>query len=170
MHRQRDEFDEVRVDVVTFLRPRGQRLALLQKQLREVFECARDHQPCVLELEALRYCPRKIERFGNGTEAYAYDSTRLALADRPGGRLECPGPRTMLHNAGMARNKRKRPLKAVLKLPDLEQSKSAVLNSLNPAARNVPTIMPFVFINGTARSHISVQECGVRRRRRTFRS
>src|SRR6516225_5365866 len=39
--------------------------------------------------------------------------------------LELPG-----QTAGMAKNKRKRNPKTVLKLPDLEQSKSAVLNSL----------------------------------------
>src|SRR5579863_6805797 len=36
----------------------------------------------------------------------------------------------VVQTAGMAKNKRKRNPKAVLKLPDLEQSKSAVLNSL----------------------------------------
>ena len=35
-----------------------------------------------------------------------------------------------VQNSGMAKNKRKRNPKSVLKLPDLEQSKSAVLNSL----------------------------------------
>src|SRR6266851_5581693 len=35
-----------------------------------------------------------------------------------------------MQNSGMAKNKRKRNPKSVLKLPDLEQSKSAVLNSL----------------------------------------
>ena len=35
-----------------------------------------------------------------------------------------------VQTAGMARNKRKRNPKTILKLPDLEQSKSAVLNSL----------------------------------------
>jgi hypothetical protein len=35
-----------------------------------------------------------------------------------------------MQNPGMAKNKRKRNPKTVLKLPDLEQSKSAVLNSL----------------------------------------
>jgi len=34
------------------------------------------------------------------------------------------------HNADMAKNKRKRTPKTVLKLPDLEVSKTAVLNSL----------------------------------------
>jgi hypothetical protein len=38
--------------------------------------------------------------------------------------------RPIVHTAEMAKNKRKRTPKAVLKLPDLEQSKSAVLNSL----------------------------------------
>lgn len=36
----------------------------------------------------------------------------------------------MAQNSGMAKNKRKRNPKSVLKLPDLEQPKSAVLNSL----------------------------------------
>src|SRR5579863_3305947 len=36
----------------------------------------------------------------------------------------------VVQTAGMAKNKRKRNPKAVLKLPDLEHSKSAVLNSL----------------------------------------
>src|SRR5216684_7534389 len=35
-----------------------------------------------------------------------------------------------MQNSGTAKNKRKRNPKSVLKLPDLEQSKSAVLNSL----------------------------------------
>src|SRR5438128_5113937 len=35
-----------------------------------------------------------------------------------------------MQNSGMAKNKRKRNPKSVLKLPDLEQAKSAVLNSL----------------------------------------
>jgi hypothetical protein len=38
--------------------------------------------------------------------------------------------RLSAQTAGMAKNKRKRSPKTVLKLPDLEQSKSAVLNSL----------------------------------------
>jgi hypothetical protein len=35
-----------------------------------------------------------------------------------------------MQNSGMAKNKRKRNPKSVLKLPDLEQAKLAVLNSL----------------------------------------
>ncbi len=40
-----------------------------------------------------------------------------------------------------SKNKRKRTPKAVLKLPNLEQSKSAVLNSLTSPVHNEPTIM-----------------------------
>lgn len=44
-------------------------------------------------------------------------------------------PGCALHkNGGMAKNKRRRPLKNILRLPDLEQSKSAVLNS--PASQS----------------------------------
>src|SRR5438876_3870810 len=39
-----------------------------------------------------------------------------------------------MQNSGMAKNKRKRVPKTVLKLPDLEQSKSAVLNSLTSSS------------------------------------
>jgi hypothetical protein len=38
--------------------------------------------------------------------------------------------------------KKKRPPKRVLALPDLEQSKAAVLNSLTSKRANVPTIVP----------------------------
>jgi hypothetical protein len=40
----------------------------------------------------------------------------------------------------MAKNKRKHSPKTILKLPDLEQSKSAVLNSLTP--QGTPAIRP----------------------------
>jgi hypothetical protein len=50
--------------------------------------------------------------------------------------------------------KRKKVPKTVLKLPDLEQSKSAVLNSLSLRAPSVPTIMRFVSSsNGIALNH-----------------
>jgi hypothetical protein len=39
----------------------------------------------------------------------------------------------------MAKSKHKRTPKTVLKLPDLEQSKSAVMNSLTSALRHLPT-------------------------------
>jgi len=42
----------------------------------------------------------------------------------------------------MAKSRRKRTPKTVLKLPDLEQSKSAVLNSLTSASSNVLMSMP----------------------------
>ena len=42
----------------------------------------------------------------------------------------CGGRPAAVQAAGIAKNKRKRNPKTVLKLPDLEQSKSAVLNSL----------------------------------------
>jgi len=38
------------------------------------------------------------------------------------------------HNAGMSKSKRKRNPKTVLRLPDLEQSRSAVLNSLTSSS------------------------------------
>ena len=44
-----------------------------------------------------------------------------------------------MQNSGMAKNKRKRNPKSVLKLPDLEQSKSALLNSLDVA--EFPTVV-----------------------------
>jgi hypothetical protein len=44
--------------------------------------------------------------------------------------LEVPCAFPKVQTAGMANKKRKRTPKTVLKLPDLEQSKSAVLNSL----------------------------------------
>jgi len=46
---------------------------------------------------------------------------------QPGGKRSSP---FWVQNSGMANNKRKRNPKSVLKLPDLEQSKLAVLNSL----------------------------------------
>jgi hypothetical protein len=61
--------------------------------------------------------------------------------------------------ASMAKNKRKCNPKAVLKLPDLEQSKSAVLNSLtSPSSRRSydHAIREFIDWYGTARSPASL--------------
>ena len=56
--------------------------------------------------------------------------------------------------AKSSNSKRKKVPKTVLKLPDLEQSKSAVLNSLVSASPSVPTIMRFASSsNGIALNH-----------------
>jgi hypothetical protein len=53
----------------------------------------------------------------------------------------------------MAKSKHKRTPKTVLKLPDLEQSKSAVMNSLTSASSSAPTIIRFANSStGTAQS------------------
>ena len=56
--------------------------------------------------------------------------------------------------ARTTKSKRKRAPKTVLKLPDLEQSKSAVLNSLTSLVLSAPTIMRFAnSLTGIAQSH-----------------
>ena len=56
--------------------------------------------------------------------------------------------------ARKAKAKRKRAPKTILKLPDLEQSKSAVLNSLTSPVLSAPTIMRFAsLLTGIAPSH-----------------
>lgn len=53
----------------------------------------------------------------------------------------------------MAKSKHKRTPKTVLKLPDLEQSKSAVMISLTSRVQSAPTIMRFANSStGTAQS------------------
>ena len=52
------------------------------------------------------------------------------------------------------KSKRKRAPKTILKLPDLEQSKSAVVNSLTSPVLSAPTTMRFASsLTGIARSH-----------------
>jgi hypothetical protein len=67
-------------------------------------------------------CPSAL--FNDRTRGYA----RCARINAPACSASAEG-HLAAQTAGMAKNKRKRKPKTVLKLPDLEQSKSAVLNS-----------------------------------------
>jgi hypothetical protein len=60
VNRERDQFDQIRLDAPHVLRRNGERLALLEKRLSEVFESARNHKPRVGQVEALRYRAGKL--------------------------------------------------------------------------------------------------------------
>lgn len=63
MNRQRDRFDQIRVQSHRFRMGHGRRLARFEYCFREIFHRAGDHQPGIGEIETLAQGPRKIERF-----------------------------------------------------------------------------------------------------------
>ena len=62
MNRERHQFNEISIRVVRVLRGRRQRLALFEQRLSQIFKSARNHEPRVGQIEALRNCTRKVER------------------------------------------------------------------------------------------------------------
>jgi hypothetical protein len=65
VNRHRHEFNQISVGASRTRGGHRQRLTLFEKSLRKVLDRAGDHQPCVLQIEALCHGTGKVERFSH---------------------------------------------------------------------------------------------------------